>query len=141
MLANGLLAVYVSHYSDELVRISDRLVVMSEHGATLLRQVHGVRDEVIDRIPHGIPEVPFTGDAKDRLGFGGEALLLTFGLLSPDKGIEQVIDALPAILAVHPEAVYAVVGATHPRALRRPTSISLRGVPSGLLGSVRIAPS
>ena len=87
---------------DEIVRLSERLVVMSEHGAALLAQVHGVAPEKIDLIPHGIPEVMFAAGDKDRLGVEGKSVILTFGLLSPDKGIEHVIDALPAILEASP---------------------------------------
>ena len=68
----------------------------------------------IDLIPHGIPSVPFDCANKDQLGVEGKKVLLTFGLLSPDKGIENVIEALPAILARHPDTVYIVLGATHP---------------------------
>jgi glycosyltransferase involved in cell wall biosynthesis len=99
---------------DELVALSERLVVMSAHGARLLRDVHGVRDDKITLIPHGIPSVPADHGNKDRLGVEGRSVILTFGLLSPDKGIEYVIDALPEILARHPETVYIVLGATHP---------------------------
>jgi len=99
---------------DELTSLSDRSVVMSAHGGTLLQKVHGVPEHKIDLIPHGIPEVPLAPDSKDRLGVEGKAVLLTFGLLSPDKGIEYVIDAMPAILERHPDTVYIVLGATHP---------------------------
>jgi glycosyltransferase involved in cell wall biosynthesis len=99
---------------EELARLSDRLIVMSESGADLLMRVHGIPRERIDLIPHGIPHVPADGASKDRLGVDGKTVILTFGLLSRDKGIEYVIDALPAILAVHPETVYIVLGATHP---------------------------
>ena len=102
---------------DEIVRISERLVVMSEHGATLLQQVHGVAAGKIDLIPHGIPEVMFSPGDKDRLGVAGRPVILTFGLLSPDKGIEHVVDALPAILEAYPDTVYIVLGATHPHVL------------------------
>jgi len=98
---------------DEITALSDRLIVMTAGGAEILREVHGVAAERIDVIPHGIPNVPFTG-SKSRLGVEGRQMILTFGLLSPDKGIEYVIDALPAILAKHPDAVYIVLGATHP---------------------------
>ena len=98
---------------DELTRLSERVVVMSANGAELLKQVHGVPDSKIDLIPHGIPQLP-EGQNKDRLGLEGKSVLLTFGLLSPDKGVEYVIDALPAILRKHPDAVYIVLGATHP---------------------------
>jgi glycosyltransferase involved in cell wall biosynthesis len=103
---------------DELTALSDRLVVMTAGGAELLREVHGVAAEQIDIIPHGIPNVPFAG-SKNRLGVEGRPLILTFGLLSPDKGIEHVIDALPTILAHFPDAVYIVLGATHPHIVER----------------------
>ncbi len=99
---------------DELAQLSERLVVMSAHGAELLRRVHCVPDRKIDLIPHGIPELPSASRSKDRLGVEGKSVILTFGLLSPDKGIEHVIDALPEILARYPDAIYIVLGATHP---------------------------
>jgi glycosyltransferase involved in cell wall biosynthesis len=104
---------------DELSRLSDRLVVMSARGASLLREVHGVAPGKIDLIPHGIPDVRPTGRAKSQLGFDNKFMILTFGLLSPDKGIEYVIDALPRILTHFPEAVYVVLGATHPHIKER----------------------
>jgi len=99
---------------DELTQLSERLVVMSQHGAALLGRVHHVPDSKIDLIPHGIDSVPVDGGSKDSLGVEGQSVILTFGLLSPDKGIEYMIDALPAILARFPKTVYIVVGATHP---------------------------
>lgn len=102
---------------DEIIRRSERLVVMSAHGATLLHDVYGVDAAKVDMIPHGIPEVMFAEGDKDRLGVAGKQVILTFGLLSPDKGIEYVIDAMPAILERHPDTVYIVLGATHPHVL------------------------
>ncbi len=104
---------------EELARLSERLIVMSESGADLLKRVHGIPADQIDLIPHGIPQVPIDGGSKERLGLDGKTVILTFGLLSPDKGIEYVVDALPAILAVHPETVYVVLGATHPHVVER----------------------
>lgn len=104
---------------DELTRLSARLVVMTAHGGEVLRATHGVPEDKIDVIPHGIPSVPFDSEGKDRLGVHGKSVLLTFGLLSPDKGIEYVIDALPAILEQVPETVYIVLGATHPHLRER----------------------
>lgn len=98
---------------DALVGLSDRLVVMSTDGAALLTEIHGVDPAKIDVIPHGIPVAP-DRRSKDKLGVEGSSVILTFGLLSPDKGIEYVIDAMPAILAKHPNTVYIVLGATHP---------------------------
>lgn len=102
---------------DELTALSDRVIVMTARGAEILKEVHAVAANKIEVIPHGIPNVPFESDSKSRLGVDGRQVILTFGLLSPDKGIEHVIDALPAILARNPEAVYIVLGATHPHVI------------------------
>lgn len=103
---------------DEITSLSDRLVVMTAGGADLLREVHGVDEDKIDVIPHGIPNIPFAG-SKNRIGVEGRPVILTFGLLSPDKGIETVIDALPEIISHYPDAVYIVLGATHPHIIER----------------------
>ena len=103
----------------ELTSLSARLVVMSHRGAELLREVHGVPRDKIDLIPHGIPTRPPEAHAKDQVGVAGRSVLLTFGLLGPDKGIEHVIDALPAIRARFPDVVYIVVGVTHPHIKER----------------------
>jgi glycosyltransferase involved in cell wall biosynthesis len=104
---------------DELTELSERLVVMSASGASLLRKVHRVPEGKIDLIPHGIPALPAASRSKDRLGVEGRPVILTLGLLSPDKGIENVIDALPAILRKYPDALYIVLGATHPHVKER----------------------
>ncbi len=104
---------------DELASLSARLTVMSEAGADLLTRVHGIPRHRIDLIPHGIPHVPVDGLSKERLGVEGKTVILTFGLLSPDKGIEHVIDALPTILTTCPDTVYVVLGATHPHVVAR----------------------
>jgi len=98
---------------DALLGLSERVVVMSDDGAALLRKVHGVDAAKIDVIHHGIPAPPEQRNA-DPLAIDTGAVILTFGLLSPDKGIEHVIDAMPAILARYPNTVYVVLGATHP---------------------------
>ena len=105
---------------EEIVSLSDRVVVMSERGAEFLQTIYHVPEEKIDLIPHGIPDVPFVDPSfhKDLFGVEGKNVLLSFGLLSPNKGIENVIMALPAILEKHPNVVYIVVGATHPHILR-----------------------
>lgn len=105
---------------EQVARLSDRLVVMSERGAEFLRDVYHVPTEKIDLIPHGIPDLPFVDPSfhKDLFGVEGKIVLLSFGLLSANKGIETVINALPAILERHPNVVYIVVGATHPHVLR-----------------------
>jgi len=104
---------------NEVARLSRRLVVMSAHGADLLHNVHNVPEDKIDIIPHGIPSVPIASSNKKALGIAGKSMIFTFGLLSPDKGIEHVIDALPAILARYPDTVYVVLGATHPHIKER----------------------
>ena len=105
----------------ELTARSDRLVVMAEKGAEILRETYGVPAERIDVIPHGIPDMPFMDSSayKAQFGIEGRSVLLTFGLLGPGKGIEYVIGALPAIAARHPEIVYLVLGATHPHLMAR----------------------
>jgi glycosyltransferase involved in cell wall biosynthesis len=104
----------------EVAAMSDRLVVMSARGAEFLHDVYGVDPGKIDLIPHGIPDVPFVDPSfhKDLFGVEGKIVLLSFGLLSANKGIENVISALPAILAKHPNVVYIILGATHPHVLR-----------------------
>ena len=106
---------------EELTRLSDRVVVMSEQAAQFLRDVYAVPNSKIDIIPHGVPDFQFMDPNyfKDKFGVEGKSVLLTFGLLSPNKGIENVIRALPAILAKHPNVVYIVSGATHPHIRRR----------------------
>jgi glycosyltransferase involved in cell wall biosynthesis len=106
---------------EEVAARSDRLVVMSERGAEFLQQVYRVRPGKIDLIPHGIPDVPFVDPSfhKDLFGVEGKIVLLSFGLLSPNKGIENVIAALPAILAKHPNVVFIILGATHPHVKRQ----------------------
>jgi glycosyltransferase involved in cell wall biosynthesis len=103
----------------EVAVLSDRLVVMSERGAKFLREIYGISNDKIDLIPHGIPDVPFVDPSfhKDLFGVEGKIVLLSFGLLSANKGIENVINALPAILAKHPNVVYIILGATHPHVL------------------------
>ena len=87
---------------EEIAQLSDRLIVMSELAAQLLREVYSVPSGKIDVIPHGVPEMHFMDPNyfKDHFGTEGKSVLLTFGLLSPNKGIENVIRALPAILAL-----------------------------------------
>jgi glycosyltransferase involved in cell wall biosynthesis len=106
---------------EEIAILSDRMIVMSQHSAEILREVFHVPIDKIDLIPHGIPDLPFTDPSfyKDGFGTEGKDVLLTFGLLSPNKGVENVIQALPKILSRHSNVVYMVSGATHPHILRR----------------------
>ena len=104
----------------ELLARSDRLVVMTERGKKILREVYQAPLAKIDVIPHGIPDVPFaSADCyKQQFGVSGKKVLLTFGLLSPNKGIEHVLHALPEVVSEFPDIVYIVLGATHPNELR-----------------------
>ena len=106
---------------EEIAELSDRLIVMSELSSQFLQEIFRVPGSKIDMVPHGVPDLPFLDPNfyKDRFGVEGKAVLLTFGLLSPNKGIENVIQALPQILAKHKNVVYMVAGATHPHILRR----------------------
>ena len=106
---------------EEIAELSDRLIVMSELSSQFLQEIFKVPGSKIDMVPHGVPDLPFLDPNfyKDRFGVEGKAVLLTFGLLSPNKGIENVIQALPYILSKHKNVVYLVAGATHPHILRR----------------------
>jgi glycosyltransferase involved in cell wall biosynthesis len=103
-----------------IVEASSTVIVMAEKARDLLRTVYGVPADKIEVIPHGIPDSAFVEPdaAKVKLGFGRKPVILTFGLLSPNKGIEVMIDAMPSILKSRPNAVYVVLGATHPNLVR-----------------------
>ena len=103
----------------ELVRYSDRVIVMARKGAEILRDTYAVPDAKVDVIPHGIPDLAYMDSSfyKAQFGVEGRLVMLTFGLISPGKGIEYVIEALPEIVKRHPNVVYLVLGATHPHLL------------------------
>jgi glycosyltransferase involved in cell wall biosynthesis len=105
---------------DAILAASGRVIVMARKGLHILTETYGADPKRIDVIPHGIPDVPFAAshEAKERLGHAGRNVVLTFGLISPNKGIEVMIEAMPAIVARSPDAVYIVMGATHPQLLR-----------------------
>lgn len=104
----------------ELILLSTRVVVMAERGRQMLEDIYDAPRAKIDVIAHGIPDVGFVDPTyfKDQFGVEGRTVLLTFGLLSPNKGVEFVLNALPEILAEFPEVVYIVLGATHPNLVR-----------------------
>ena len=106
---------------EQIAELSDRLIVMSQLSSQFLQEIFKVPGSKIDMVPHGVTDLPFLDPNfyKDRFGVEGKAVLLTFGLLSPNKGIENVIQALPHILSKHKNVVYIVAGATHPHILRR----------------------
>jgi len=101
---------------DELIRLSARLVVMSERSVAFLREVYGAPESKVVLIHHGIPDLPFVDPNyyKDKFGVVGRQVLLSFGLISPNKGLEYAIDALAEVVKKHPDVVYIILGATHP---------------------------
>lgn len=106
---------------EELLEVSTRLVVMSHQGQQFLEEIYNVSPDKIDFIPHGIPDLPFVDPNfyKDKFSAEGKYTVLTFGLLNPLKGIENVLQALPQVIADYPNLVYIVLGATHPALLRK----------------------
>jgi glycosyltransferase involved in cell wall biosynthesis len=103
-----------------LISLSSRLIVMAERGRQMMLDIYQAPANKIELIPHGIPDTSFTdpNEFKDQFGVEGKIVMLTFGLLSPNKGIENVLNALPPIVAEFPQVVYIVLGATHPHELR-----------------------
>jgi glycosyltransferase involved in cell wall biosynthesis len=104
-----------------IIDTSSKIIVMSEKAQELLLSVHDVPARKVEIIPHGIPDLPFREphNAKVKLGFAGRTVILTFGLLSPNKGIETMLDAMPGIIKSCPDAVYVILGATHPNLVRQ----------------------
>jgi len=104
----------------KLSDLSDKLVVMSRKASDFLKDIYAVPEEKIAFIHHGIPDTPFIDSSfyKDKFGVEGKKVLLTFGLLSPNKGIENVLQALPAVIKKHPDVIYIILGATHPHILK-----------------------
>src|SRR4029077_19326390 len=105
---------------EEVVRLSDRVVVMSRKAAHFLRDIYDVAEERIDIIPHGIPDFRFLDpdSYKEQCGLARKRTVFTFGLLSPNKGIENVINALPQVIAQFPDVIYVIAGTTHPNLVR-----------------------
>jgi len=99
-----------------LLRRASKIIVMADRGIEILQRVYGASPKSIVMIPHGVPDRAFADPAlfKPRFGWEGRKVVLTFGLLAPGKGIETIIEAMPAVIAQHPDAVYVVLGATHP---------------------------
>ncbi|MGB9742658.1 MAG: glycosyltransferase family 4 protein [candidate division WOR-3 bacterium] len=105
---------------EEICQLSERVVVMSQRAAQFLKDKYHVPEHKIDLIHHGIPDMPFVDPNyyKDLFGVEGRRVILTFGLLSPNKGIEYMIDALPDLVRRFPDVVYIVLGVTHPNVKR-----------------------
>jgi glycosyltransferase involved in cell wall biosynthesis len=103
-----------------LTALSDKLIVMSQKAVGFLKEIYGVPDNKIAFIHHGIPDTPFMDPNyyKDQFGVEGKKVLLTFGLLSPNKGIETMLQALPEVIKKHPDVTCIILGATHPHILK-----------------------
>lgn len=104
----------------EVINHSSKVITMTERGRQFLKEIYKVPEEKIDLIPHGIPDMPFVDPNfyKDRFGVEGKYVILTFGLLSPGKGIEYVLWALPKVIEKFPNVVYIILGATHPNIIK-----------------------
>ena len=103
-----------------LAELSDKLIVMSRRAVDFLQEIYGVPQKKIVFIHHGIPDTPFMDPNyyKDQFGVEGRKVLLTFGLLSPNKGIETLLQALPQVIRHHPDVTCIILGATHPHILQ-----------------------
>ncbi len=104
----------------DMADLAEQLVVMNPRSARVLTDVYGADPDRVAMIHHGIPDVPFTepGPYQEALGLEGRKVILTFGLLSPGKGLEHMIEAMPGVAEKHPEALYVILGRTHPHIVR-----------------------
>ena len=106
--------------TQKLSDLSDKLIVMSNKASDFLKDIYNVPEKKISIIQHGIADVPFIDPNfyKDKFDVEDKKVILTFGLLSANKGIENVLKALPAIIQKHPDVTYIILGATHPNVLK-----------------------
>jgi glycosyltransferase involved in cell wall biosynthesis len=102
--------------TEKLIMHSEKLVVMSQTAVEMLKEVYQAPEDKIEVIFHGVPDCPFNNceKYKQMLDLKGSPLVLTFGLLSQNKGIESMLDALPGVVSKYPDLVYLILGATHP---------------------------
>ncbi|MFH2010255.1 MAG: glycosyltransferase family 4 protein, partial [bacterium] len=105
----------------EIAAHAQKLVVMSQRAFGFLESAYNISRDKIAFIPHGIHDTPFIDPSyfKDKFGVEGRRVLLTFGLLTPNKGLEHMIEALPRIVARHPKTTFVILGATHPAVVRK----------------------
>ncbi len=113
----------------ELAAQSQGIVVMTHFAARLLKEVYGVEEQDVRVIPHGVPVVSFGRDERHKtpIGLAGRRVICTFGLISRGKGLEFMIRAMPEIVAGCPNAVYLIVGVTHPQVKRTEGESIARG--------------
>ncbi len=127
-----------------LLHRSNRLVVMAQRGADMLRDVYGATVDRIAVIPHGAPTRPQVDprDMRAKLGIQADRMISTFGLLSPNKGIETVIQSMPEVLEQYPSTIYVILGVTHPHLVAREgeayrQSLEALAEKLGVVGSIR----
>jgi glycosyltransferase involved in cell wall biosynthesis len=111
----------ISQAVHRIVQRSDLVVVMAERARSLLIRDYGVPQEHVCVVPHGVPPVEPHGRTrmKEQFDLSGRTIITTFGLVDPRKGLEYMIEAMPAVREVDPTALYLVVGKTHPELVRR----------------------
>ena len=104
----------------DVCALSNKVIVMNERGIDMLRDIYGIDPDKILLIPHGIPDLPFVDSSyyKHKFGIEGRKTILTFGLLSRNKGIEHMLKAMPALVEEDPSVLYIILGATHPNVLK-----------------------
>lgn len=124
----------------QVMDASDAVVVLTPRAIRILTSFYGVPARKVVVIPHGIPDAAFTEPDLHtaRIGAARRLVIMTYGLLGPSKGIEEMIQAMPAIVGRHPEALYMIVGATHPGILASHGEGYRRSL-EGLVAELRMA--
>ncbi|MFH0906831.1 MAG: glycosyltransferase [bacterium] len=99
-----------------IMKYSKGIIVMTQSSREILKKDYGLDSDLIQVIPHGVHHVPYriSKRAKSALGFSGKLILSTFGFLSPGKGVEYVIEALPKVVEKFPNVRFLIAGSTHP---------------------------
>ena len=100
---------------------SHKVIVMNERGIRMLRDIYGVSTKKVELVPHGLPDLPFVDSSyyKHKFNMEDRRTILTFGLLGRSKGIEVMLNAMPAIVRADPTVLYIILGATHPEVIRQ----------------------
>ena len=104
----------------DVCNASYKVITMNKRGVGMLRRIYGISGKKVELVPHGIPDLPFVDSSyyKHKFGMEGRKTILTFGLLSRNKGIEVILEAMPALIKADPSLVYIVLGMTHPSVLK-----------------------
>ena len=103
----------------DICDISDKIIIMNQRGIDMLTDIYGVPEKKIRLIPHGIPDIPFRNSDLCRRGSSSaRKIIMTFGLIGRNKGIEVMLRAMPGIIKSHPDILYMIVGTTHPEVVK-----------------------